>query len=96
MENRLWPMRELLGELLLAVDEPVLALQEFETSLAISRNRLRGLYGAAKAAQRIGDSSKAIAFYKQVLSLTKNADSSRQEIAEAQAFVAMRGDEMSR
>ena len=96
MENRLWPMRELLAELLLAVDEPVLALQEFETSLAISRNRLRGLYGAAKAAQRMGDRSKATGFYKQVLSLTKNADSSRQEIAEAQAFVAMRGDAMSR
>lgn len=96
MENRLWPMRELLGELLLAVDEPVLALQEFETSLAISRNRLRGLYGAAKAAQRIGDRSKATGFYTQVLGLTKNADSSRREIAEARAFVAVGGDAMSR
>jgi tetratricopeptide (TPR) repeat protein len=87
MENRLWPMRELLGELLLAINEPRSALQEFEASLALSPNRLRGLYGAAKAAQRTGDNSKAAGFYERVLSLARNADSNRQEISEAQAFL---------
>ena len=33
MENRLVPMRELLGELLLEVNEPAAALVEFEASL---------------------------------------------------------------
>jgi hypothetical protein len=48
MENRLWPMRELLGDLLLKADEPGLALKEYEASLQSARNRYRGLYGPRK------------------------------------------------
>ena len=59
MENRLWPMRELLGDLLLEANEPGLALKEYEASLQSARNRFRGLYGAAKAAQQSGDREKA-------------------------------------
>jgi hypothetical protein len=51
MENRLWPMRELLAELLLELNQPARALAEFESSLKTSRNRLRGLSGAAQAAE---------------------------------------------
>ena len=87
MENRLWPMRELLGELLLQLDEPALALHEFEASLAVARNRLRGLYGAAKAAQTMGDGAKARSLYDDILTLTKNADSDRLEITVAKEFL---------
>ncbi len=90
MENRLWPMRELLGELLLEQNEPALALKEFETSLGEARNRLRGFYGAAKAAEKAGDRRKAAAFYGKILTLTKNADSDRPEIKQAKAFLAAR------
>ena len=90
MENRLWPMRELLGELLLELNEPALALKEFETSLGEARNRLRGIYGAAKSAQMAGDRRKAAMFYEEVLALAKNADSDRHEIREAKAFLATR------
>jgi hypothetical protein len=41
MENRLWPMRELLGELLLALNRPAQALQAFELSLKTASNRFR-------------------------------------------------------
>ncbi len=51
MENRLYPMRELLGDLLLEQQKPGPALTEYETSLVSTPNRLRGLYGAAKAAK---------------------------------------------
>ena len=51
MENRLYPMRELLGDLLLEQQQPGPALTEYETSLLSTPNRLRGLYGAAKAAE---------------------------------------------
>jgi len=54
MENRLWPMRELLGEMLLQLNEPGLALKEFEASFKAAPNRFRGYYGAAKAAERPG------------------------------------------
>jgi hypothetical protein len=90
MENRLWPMRELLGELLLELNEPALALKEFETSLAESRNRLRGFYGAARAAQMTGEGHKAAMFYESILALAKNADSDRHQIRAAKAFLATR------
>src|SRR6267154_1281573 len=51
MENRLYPMRELLGDLLLAQQQPAQALAEYETALTSTPNRLRGLYGAATAAE---------------------------------------------
>jgi len=54
MENRPWPMRDLLGELTLETNQPARALDEFEASLKTSRNRLRGLYGAARASELSG------------------------------------------
>ena len=90
MENRLWPMRELLGELLLELNKPAQALKEFETSLEVARSRLRGFYGAARAAQMTGDRRKAATFYEAVLALAKNADSDRHEIRAAKAFLLTR------
>jgi tetratricopeptide (TPR) repeat protein len=90
MENRLWPMRELLGELLLALNQPGAALKEFETSLADSRNRLRGFHGAAKAAEMAGDRHKAAEFYRKLVALTAKADSDRKEVQQAKAFLAIR------
>jgi len=88
MENRLWPMRELLGDLLLAADEPALALKEYETSLQSARNRYRGFYGAAKAAQRSGDLEKAARYYAKLVALCSHADTGRPELTEAHAFLA--------
>ena len=88
MENRLWPMRELLGELLLELNEPAQALKEFEASLENARNRFRGLYGAGKAAERLGDRQKAKSFYEKLLAVSKHADTDRPELLEARAFLA--------
>jgi tetratricopeptide (TPR) repeat protein len=88
MENRLWPMRELLGDLLLRVNEPALALTEYEASLQSSRNRYRGLYGAAKAAQRLGDREKARNYYEKLVALCSHSDTERPELVEAKAFLA--------
>lgn len=46
------PARELLGELLLEMNQPELALEAFEMDLKNNRNRRNGLDGAAIAAQR--------------------------------------------
>src|SRR5260370_25133440 len=51
MANRLYPMRGLLGDLLLGQQQPAQALIEYETALQSTPNRLRGLYVAAKAAE---------------------------------------------
>ncbi len=88
MENRLLPMRELLGDLLLELKEPAQGLREFEASLKVAPNRFRGFYGAAKAAELSGDREKARAFYAKLVALCSHADSERPELLEAKAFVA--------
>ncbi len=88
MENRLWPMRELLGELLLEMNEPGQAFKEFERSLQAARNRYRGFYGAAKAAERSGDRQAARAFYEKLVTLCSRADTERPELVEAKTYLA--------
>ena len=90
MENRLWPMRELLGEMLLELKQPAAALKEFETSLHEARNRLRSYYGAARAAEMAGNRAKASEYYGKLVTLTKNADSNRPEVQQAKAYLAAR------
>src|SRR5438128_1275594 len=81
MENRLYPMRELLGELLLQQGQASAALREFEASLKENPNRYRSLYGAARAAEVAGDRPKAAGYYEKLVALTGKADTARPEIA---------------
>jgi len=90
MENRLWPMRELLGDLLVEANEPGLALKEYEASLQSARNRYRGFYGAAKAAQRSGDLEKARIYYGKLVALCSDADTQRPELTEAKNYLAQK------
>jgi tetratricopeptide (TPR) repeat protein len=90
MENRLYPFRELLGELLLEAGQPAAALKEFETALKQTPNRFRSFSGAARAAEAAGDRQKASEYFGKLVDLSKNADTERQEIREAKAFLARR------
>jgi tetratricopeptide (TPR) repeat protein len=82
------PAREQLGELLLELKQPLLALQEFETSLRSAPNRFNGLYGAARAARLAADQKRAKIYYGKLMELCRQADSIRPEIEEAKAFLA--------
>ena len=88
MENRLYPFRELLGELLLEAGQPAAALKEFETALKQTPNRFRAFLGAARAADAAGNRQKASEYFGKLVDLAKNADTERQEIREAKAFLA--------
>jgi tetratricopeptide (TPR) repeat protein len=90
MENRLYPFRELLADLLLEVGQPAAALTEFETALKQTPNRFRAYSGAARAADAASDRPKASAYFGKLVDLAKNADTERQEIREAKAFLARR------
>jgi tetratricopeptide (TPR) repeat protein len=79
------PAREQLGDLLLALDRPKEAQQEFEAALKIYPGRFRGLYGAAQAAEQIGDKEKADHYYAKLIEQTAKADGSRSELAELRA-----------
>jgi hypothetical protein len=82
------PAQELLGEMLLELGEPALALQAFEASQQVEPNRFMGLYGAARAAELADDMEKARTFYEQLVVLGAQADGERPELAAAQAFLA--------
>jgi Tfp pilus assembly protein PilF len=88
MENRLLPIRELLGELLIEAQEPAQALKEFETSLRNNPNRYRSFAGAARAADRAGDRVHARSYYEKLISLAGNADTARPDLIAAKQYLA--------
>jgi hypothetical protein len=87
MENRLSPMRELLGELLLEANEPERALREFERSLATVPGRFRSIAGAATAAAQADKARIAAKHYRELLALAETGDGDRPVIQTAQAFL---------
>lgn len=80
------PARELYGEMLLLAERPAEALEAFEQSLAISRQRLNSLSGAGRAAELMGDPSTAAEYYADVMELVGQGDVERPRIAEARRF----------
>jgi len=82
MENRLYPMRELLGDMLMAQGQAKAALEEYEASLKNTPMRLRGFYAAAKAAEVSGETKKSRDYFNKLASLTRKADSDRPELRE--------------
>ena len=88
MENRLSPIRELLGELLLEANEPAQALKEFETSLRNNPNRYRSFAGAAKSAERTGDRTQARSYYEKLIALAAQADEGRPSLVAAKQYLA--------
>jgi hypothetical protein len=87
MPGRVIPVREMLGELLLELDQPAMALAAFEQSLRNDPNRFRNTFGAARAAERAGDLPKARTYYARLLAQAAQ-DAARSEIAQARDFVA--------
>jgi hypothetical protein len=55
--------------------------------MQVEPSRFRGLYGAAKAAQLSGDQKRAGSYYTKLLALSKDADTEREELREAKAFL---------
>jgi hypothetical protein len=90
LEIRLYPMRELLAEMLVAFVQPGPALQEFETTLELYPNRYRALWGAVLSAAATGQREKAFGYIDRFVALTKDADTQRSEIARARTFVGKR------
>jgi len=88
MENRLYPMRELLGDMLREHGEYGEALKHYEVSMTNTPKRLRGYYGAAKAAEGAGDAKRAASYYRQLAVLTRTADGDRPELKELAQIIA--------
>ncbi|MGQ0466735.1 MAG: hypothetical protein ACT4QG_15595 [Sporichthyaceae bacterium] len=88
MPGPLVPARELLGEMLLVLEQPAAALAEFEATAQVEPNRFRSLYGAGRAAELAGDATKARSAYEQLVQLAANGDGQRPDLATAKAYLA--------
>jgi hypothetical protein len=82
------PARELQGEMLLEHGMLREALSVFEETMAKEPNRYRGLAGAARAAELLGDKAKAKTYYGRLVALAGGGDGDRRELTAARQFLA--------
>ena len=85
------PARELLGEMLLASNQPEAALAQFEATMKKEPGRFRTLYGAAKAAQLAGRNGDSRRYFKELLTICDKGDHpGRTELQQAEKAVAQK------
>jgi Tfp pilus assembly protein PilF len=87
--GRLLPAREVLAYVVLESGDAATALREFETVLQRDPNRYRAFAGAARAAERAGDTRKAAEYSKKLVELTAEADTQLGEVASARRLLGM-------
>jgi hypothetical protein len=88
MENKLVPIRVLLGELYMQAGMAGEALLEFEASNRAMPNRFRTIAAAAAAARAIGSVEAAKRYYRALTVLAVGGDGDRAEISEARTYLA--------
>lgn len=81
------PARELLGDMLLAMDKPAQALEAYVLDLESHPNRFNGLYGAGLAAKNSGKNNEAIAYFEKLTQLVGKDNEGRREVEEAKSFL---------
>lgn len=77
------PAREMLADMLLEMNRPGEALAEFEKSMKVDPNRFNGLYGAGRAAERLGQRDKEQLYYGQLSKNCAGSQSKRPELERA-------------
>jgi tetratricopeptide (TPR) repeat protein len=82
------PATELSGNLLLDLNRPTEAVPYFRKTLLRTPNRPKAIFGLARAAQALGDNTTARERYQEFLSIWKDADPDRPEVATAKEFLA--------
>jgi tetratricopeptide (TPR) repeat protein len=85
--GRILPARELLGDMLLESGRSDDALAAYEASQVKDPKRLRGLYGAGRAAAAAGNSDKAHYYFSRMVEMA-DADSARPELITARQYLA--------
>jgi Tfp pilus assembly protein PilF len=85
--GRLVPAREVLAYATLEADNAAVALREFERVLEQEPNRLAAFTGAAEAAERSGNRTKASEYLTKIRELTSTGDTPLAEVAQAKRLV---------
>jgi tetratricopeptide (TPR) repeat protein len=81
--GQLLPAREMLGDLLLEMNKPKEALNQYELTLEKNPNRFNALFGAGKSAELIGDKEKAAFYFQALLKNNKSSKSNNDRMAHA-------------
>jgi hypothetical protein len=81
------PPRELLGDMLLDMNQAAQALLVFEASMRGEPDRFHSVAGAARAAELAGDGARARQHYARLLTIATQADGERPELRRARAFL---------
>jgi hypothetical protein len=81
------PALAIMGDLLMELGRPAEALAAY-ASLQPAPHRFNALYGAAHAAELVGNRERARALYAQFAELCRNADTDRPEVQKAKVFLA--------
>jgi len=85
------PARELLGEMLLVMNEPTRALEQFAATLKQEPRRFNSLYGAAHAAQLSGSRDASQKYFRELLRVCVHSDKpARSELKEAEQSVLLK------
>lgn len=85
------PARELLGDMLLEMNQPAQALEQFEATLTKEPRRFRALYGAAHAARLSGSAEVSQKHFGELLKICEHADKpGRPELMDAQQAISQR------
>ncbi|MGE0258331.1 MAG: hypothetical protein AB7H71_02425 [Alphaproteobacteria bacterium] len=82
------PARELLGDVLLSLNDPAAARAEYEESLRNEPNRFRSLLGKARAAKAAGDAASSREAYQKLLALVVVDEATRPELSEAKGSLS--------
>lgn len=81
------PARELLGDMLMQMNDPAKALEVYKADLKRHPNRFNGVYGAGLAAEKSGKLIEATAYYKLLNTFANSANGGRHEIAKTRLFM---------
>jgi tetratricopeptide (TPR) repeat protein len=82
------PARELLGDMLLEMNKPALALEAYKSVLLTHPNRFNALYSAGLAAQKNGNNKEAKQYFQQLLKSIGTSKSNRSELQTIKSFLA--------
>lgn len=82
------PAKELLGDLLMQMNNPGEALEAYEANLQKHPNRFNAIFGAAMAAKRSGNIQKARTYFQQLLNIVGPTQTTRPEMKMARDFLS--------
>lgn len=84
------PAGELLGDMLMEMQQYKEAISAYETVLERSANRFHSLYGIGRAAEANGDAKTATRYYQLLLDLAVDGDPDQPRLKHAETFLAAR------